>query len=126
MIKVIIADDELHIRVFLSKILVNAGFDVIGEASNGLEAIDMCTFDPPDLILLDLNMPVTPGDEIILSLKENFPHMIIIMITSAINLNLIEKCINLGVDNFIRKDTSIDDIITIIHNTISKKRRIDK
>lgn len=119
--KIVIVDDEIHIRIFLTKILVNAGFEVIGEASNGLEALEICTLSTPDILLLDLNMPVLSGDELLLEFKKQFPNTFIIMISSMNNIKMIDKCLDSGADGFIRKDTEIDDMINILNNIISNK-----
>ena len=70
MTRVLVADDDLHTRVFLMHMLTDAGYEVI-EAKNGAEALDLACLEHPDILLLDVLMPVLDGFEVLRRLRKN-------------------------------------------------------
>jgi len=115
--RVIVADDERHIRSFLKVLLEKNDFEVVGEASNGEETVDLYMRLQPDLLLLDINMPFKTGIEALKEIRERFPRALVIMLTSLADRDSVEKCIEAGAANFIRKDTSLDNITFLIETT---------
>ena len=63
MYRVVIADDEVLIRMYIREILENNGYEVVGEAEDGLDAIAVCRQKKPDFVIMDINMPVMTGLE---------------------------------------------------------------
>jgi two-component system, chemotaxis family, chemotaxis protein CheY len=112
--QVMIAEDEEHSRVLLKAILHSMNCEVVGEAKNGVEAVQLYKQLKPHLLLLDINMPLKTGEEVLQEIRSDFPNAFVIMVTSVSDLASIEQCLNLGAANFIRKDTPIDEIKTIL------------
>lgn len=77
-VEVVIADDETDIRLLLRLQLRQFGISVVGEAADGTEAVEVCESTRPDVIILDLLMPVTSGFEAIPLLKERCPDVAIV------------------------------------------------
>lgn len=77
-VEVVVADDEMDIRLLLTLQLRHAGFEVIGEAANGQEAIDVCEALRPHVLVLDLLMPVMNGFDAIPILQDRCPDLKII------------------------------------------------
>lgn len=115
--KVLIADDEKHCRILLKAILDSMKCDVVAEAKNGIEAIELYRRHRPHLMLLDINMPLKTGDEVLQELMLDFPNAFIIMLTSVADLESIEKCLAYGAVNYILKDNPIEEIKLIIRDT---------
>jgi two-component system chemotaxis response regulator CheY len=91
--------------------------DVVGEARTGDEAIELYRKHRPNLLLLDVNMPIKTGDEVLEELFSTFPEAFVIVLTSVTDMESIEKCLSLGAANYIRKDTPISEIKMIIKDT---------
>src|SRR5688500_7713144 len=89
--KILLVDDESHIRKYVGLILKSLGTPTIVEASNGQEAIVVYQRENPDLVLLDVNMPQMDGIETLKKLKEIDPDAIVIMLTSLANRQTIEQ-----------------------------------
>lgn len=108
--KILLVDDEPHIRKFVGIILKKCGEPTVVEASNGAEALQLIAADPPDLILLDVNMPVLDGVQTLDAIMKNDPEAVVVMLTSLVNRHTVEECLRLGAAGYIRKDTPSMDI----------------
>ncbi len=113
----IVADDEGHCRVLMKAVLASMNCDVVGEARTGDEAIELYRKYRPNLLLLDVNMPVKTGDEVLEELLAEFPDAFVVVLTSVTDMESIEKCISMGAANYIRKDTPVAEIKMIIKET---------
>ncbi len=113
----IVADDEGHCRVLMKAVLASMNCDVVGEARTGDEAIELYRKYRPNLLLLDVNMPVKTGDEVLEELLAEFPDAFVVVLTSVTDMESIEKCISMGSANYIRKDTPVAEIKMIIKET---------
>jgi DNA-binding NarL/FixJ family response regulator len=82
-IRVVVADDEPDVRLLLRVQLERQGFDVVGEAVDGREAIERCADTEPDALVLDLLMPGVNGFEAITELRHDRPTMAIIAYTAV-------------------------------------------
>lgn len=111
---ILIADDEQHMRVLLKMILEKLGYVVIAEASNGEETIKLYNQTKPDLVMLDINMPLKTGLNVLEELENNGQKACIIMMTSLSDLETVEKCLDLGAYGYIRKDTPVNQMMQII------------
>lgn len=116
---VLLVDDEAHIRKYVGLILKQLGSPTIYEATNGVEAVETYSRVNPDLVLLDVNMPIMDGIETLKKLKEIDPGCIVVMLTSLANRETIHQAVDLGASNYIRKDTSRDEITAALRETIS-------
>jgi two-component system chemotaxis response regulator CheY len=116
---VLLVDDEAHIRKYVGLILKQLGSPTIYEATNGVEAVETYSRVNPDLVLLDVNMPIMDGIETLKKLKEIDAGCIVVMLTSLANRQTIDQAVDLGASNYIRKDTSRDEITAALRETIS-------
>jgi len=115
--RVVIADDEDHIRKLMKAVMTAMNCEVVGEAKNGEEAVEIFKKERPHLLLLDINMPLKNGDEALEEIIEEFPDAFVIMLTSVSDMESVEKCISHGASNYIRKDTPLPEIKRIIKET---------
>lgn len=82
-LRVLVVDDEEDIRVLLRAQLERAGYEVAGEAADGMEALAHCEHDEPDAVILDLLMPRVNGFEVIPKLRSKHPDVGIIAYTAV-------------------------------------------
>lgn len=115
--KVMIADDEPHCRALMKALLNSMKCEVVAEAKNGPEVVSYYKEFRPHLLLLDISMPMMTGDEVLEAIFNEFPNAFVIMLTSVTDMGSIERCLALGAANYIRKDTPLDEIKTIIRET---------
>ncbi|MGA1825117.1 MAG: response regulator transcription factor [bacterium] len=111
---VLIVDDEAHIRKLLYFILKKMGFVNIYQAKNGDEGISLLVEYHPQIILLDINMPIMNGLQALEEIIAISPEAKVIMLTSLANREVVEKCAALGASDFIRKDTPQEEIVQSI------------
>ena len=116
--KILLVDDEVHIRTFVSLILRQIGAPSIREASNGEEALLAYQADRPDIVLLDVNMPQMDGIETLRRLKELDSNCVVIMLTSLANRETVERALELGAVHYIRNDTPKEEIALALAETI--------
>lgn len=120
MIKVAIVDDQDLIVQGLSMILSNEkDMEVIGVASNGFEAIELCNQRPVDIVLLDIRMPVMDGVEATLKIKENHEQIKIIILTTFNDDAYIFGTLKNGASGYLLKDATPDEIIDAIRKVYS-------
>jgi two-component system, NarL family, response regulator LiaR len=119
-IRVMIVDDHDQIRRGLS-IFLKAYSDLllVGEASNGREACELCDTLLPDVILMDLVMPHMNGFEATRDILHKYPHIRIIVLTSFDDEELIQMTLDAGAVAYLAKDISADELVQTIRLIIS-------
>ncbi|ANY74739.1 response regulator [Paenibacillus ihbetae] len=115
-IRVLLADDHDMVRMGLKTYLsLDPGFEVIGEAANGQEVIDMLRSadesSRPDLVLMDLMMPIMNGAETTRAVMAEFPEQKIVILTSFLEDDLVVECIEAGAVSYVLKTVSADELI---------------
>lgn len=115
--KVLVADDMAIMRSAMKKIINSLDYEVVGEAANGQEAVDMFKSKKPDMVLLDINMPEKNGDEALKEIIAEDPDAVAIMLTSLTDMETVVQCIEIGAANYIRKDTKGIEIRNTIKET---------
>lgn len=118
-IRVMIVDDHDQVRRGLNLFLTM--FDDLtpsGEAKNGIEAIQVCAETRPDVILMDLNMPQMDGITAAREIHERWPHVQIIALTSAREVDLVKSAYEAGMVGYLLKDTSIDAMAETIRGVM--------
>jgi CheY-like chemotaxis protein len=115
---IMLVDDEAHIRKFISLLLRHLGVEKIFEAPNGSVALEVYKRESPDLVMLDVNMPVMDGIETLRALKAINPDCVVVMLTSLANRQTIDEAVALGAANYIRKDAPPEEIGRALSDTI--------
>lgn len=113
---VLIVDDSKFITESLREILEDADYNVVGEASNGKIAIDKYKELKPDIVLLDITMPVCNGIEALKVIKEFDDNAKVIMVTAVEQKATVIDAINIGALDYIIKPFTTDRVIKSIEN----------
>jgi len=117
--KILIVDDHLVVREGLKLILeTNDLFQVIGEAENGQIALQLLEKERPDVILMDLNMPIMNGIDTIKVLNNRQVSIPIIILTTYNEDDLMIKGLQLGAKGYLLKDTSRESLFHTIESAI--------
>jgi DNA-binding NarL/FixJ family response regulator len=102
-IRILVVDDHPLVRLGLSSLLQTAGdLDVIGEAANGAEALDLVATAQPDVVLMDLSMPVLDGVAATAAISSGFPAVRVIVLSSAMEREKVLEAIAAGLQSLSR------------------------
>jgi DNA-binding response OmpR family regulator len=123
--KILLVDDEAHVRKFIALILKQLGGTVLLEAGNGRDAMEIFRRESPNLILLDVNMPIQDGIQTLREIRQISTECVVVMLTSLANRQTVEEALTLGADNYIRKDTPKDEILASLRKTIAECFSVD-
>ena len=125
-IRVLIVDDHLMVREGLKVLLSTApDLDVVGEAANGAEAVELVPLTRPDVVLMDILMPVMNGAEAAARIKEAFPAVQVIALTSYADGELVEQTLQAGAVSFLLKDSRPEALVQAIRDAREGRGTID-
>jgi len=122
LINVLMADDHTVVRSGLGAVLMTAeGINLVGEAANGEEAIQLCKKNNPDVVLMDLMMPVMDGVTATRIIHEAQPDIRIIALTSFGERELVEGVLKAGACGYLLKTVSAGELIAAIKGAVEGK-----
>ncbi len=120
MAKILIVDDSMTSKKFLRTMLERAGCEIIGEASDGQEGIDKYKELKPDVVTMDITMPIKNGIEALQEIMQYDSNAKVVMVTAAgQNTNMVEA-LKLGAADFIQKPFEIDQISAVIKKVLDE------
>jgi two-component system, chemotaxis family, chemotaxis protein CheY len=122
---IVLADDDTTSRWLLRGLLRRLGFTLVAEATNGVEAVAAVARTKPDLVLLDVCMPLRTGPDALPALINAHPGVKIVMLTSMAEAAIVMDCLEKGAVDYLRKDTPIDEISRVLvglRNRITAQR----
>jgi DNA-binding NarL/FixJ family response regulator len=109
-IRVLLADDHRMLREGLRRSMVDEGFDVVGEAVNGEEAVRLAAELQPDVILMDVSMPEMDGVEATRIIRSTDTSTRVIMLTMHADTEVLAEAIRAGASGYLVKDCSTDEV----------------
>ena len=116
-IQILVAEDEALIRMDLVEMLIEAGYEVVAEASDGAQAIELAQLHKPDLAILDVKMPILDG---ISAAEKIIAIAPVLMLTAFSQRELVERARDAGVMAYVVKPFSIGDLVPAIEIAISR------
>jgi len=118
--RVLVIDDEESVRIWLKGLLVSLGCEVVGEAKNGQEGVELFKRERPDLVLLDLQMPVMNGDEALDHIIIEDPDAYVIILTSVSDAKVIIDDLMAGARYYLPKHDPPEMIQAALQEQIEK------
>ncbi|WP_107942695.1 response regulator [Metasolibacillus fluoroglycofenilyticus] len=118
---VMVVDDALFMRSFISNLFENWGFTVVAQAANGKKAIALFQELQPDLVTMDLTMPIMTGLEASKHIIEEFPEARIIMITALGQQRHVKEALMYGVKDFVVKPFKPEELKQIVDTLFENK-----
>lgn len=103
MARILIVDDAKFMRITLSNILQKANHEIVAEAENGREAVELYREVKPDLVTMDITMPEMTGIEAVKEIKKEFPDAKIVMCSAMGQQKMVVEAIEAGAKDFIIK-----------------------
>lgn len=116
--RILVVDDIAYVRHVLSEILIAGGYEVVGEASSGAEAIDQYRKLKPDCVTMDLVLPMVSGVEVIQKLFAEHKNPCIVAISSIDEMSLVVEALQAGARDFVRKPFYKNEVIQAVSRAL--------
>ena len=117
--RVLLADDHTIVRQGLRILLQREGFEVVGEAANGVEAVRLATETVPDVVVLDYGMPVMNGLAAAREIMVSCPRAKLILLTMHADDRYVLEAVRLGVKGYVVKSQAPTDLVRAIHEVLN-------
>lgn len=123
-LQVVVADDEPITRMDLKEYLQGEGYLVVAEAADGIDAVEACKAHRPDLVLMDIKMPLLDGISCAKIITEENYADTVVLITAYSEFNMIEKAKEAGVSSYLVKPIDEKSLIPAIEMAVARSRDI--
>jgi two-component system, NarL family, response regulator LiaR len=125
-IRVLIVDDHEMVREGLKVLLMrDATLEVVGEAATGLEALESVPVVRPDVVLMDLTMPVMDGAEATARIRDEYPHVQVVVLSGIGDSVLVEDALDAGAISYLVKDSHHEVVAQAIHDATEGRGHVD-
>ncbi len=126
-VRIVIADDHGIVRQGLRMYLqFDAELEIVGEAANGREAVELAGKLRPDVVLMDILMPVMDGLEATAAIRKAFPDTEVVALTSVLDDSIIHRAIRAGAIGYLLKDTGSDELCRAIHAAVGGQVQLSR
>ena len=125
-LRVVIADDEPITRMDIKEILEEKGYEVIGEAADGFDAVELCKAKKPELVLMDIKMPLLDGLSAARIMMEEDVDAAIVLLTAYSEREFIDSAKDLGVSGYLVKPIDEKSLIPSIELAVARNREMRK
>jgi NarL family two-component system response regulator LiaR len=121
-IRVLVVDDHRHVHEVITRVLIGiSDICIAGQAANGAEAIELCQEVKPDLVLMDVVMPVMDGLQATERIREKYPDLKILVLSSFQDHESVYQLLRGGAVGYITKDALTNDLVNVILTTMQGK-----
>ena len=112
--RVLIADDASFMRQMIREIIEEEGYEVVGEATNGIEAVEQFVELSPDLVTMDIVMPKCSGIDAVKDIMKNDPNARVVMCSALGQESLVKEALQAGARDFIVKPFKPENVIATL------------
>jgi len=113
-VRVLLADDHTMLREAVRRAMEAAGVTVVGEAGDGEEAVQLAADTSPDVILMDVSMPILNGVEATRRIHRDHPDIAIVMLTMHADVDVVRQALSAGAVGYLVKDSSMSQVIEAV------------
>lgn len=125
--RVLIADDHPYARKAIQSLLTDdPSFEIIGEATDGLEAVQLCARLQPEVVLMDINMPRLNGLEATRKIKNDSPHIKVVILTVSDDAADLFTALQYGAQGYLLKNMAPDDWSRYLHALLDENSEISR
>lgn len=124
-LRVLLIDDNDMTRTLLRGILKNADYEIVGEAGNGEQGLDMALRLRVDAICLDVQMPKSDGLSVLKQIKEQIPRTAVVMVTGSSDRETVQAAIADGADGYVVKPFNSARVLDAMEAALAKARQSD-
>lgn len=125
-IKIVVADDDAITRMDIRECLSYSGYDVVGEAGDGIDAVELCSNLKPDIVLIDVKMPVMDGLTAARLIHESHENIGIVMVTAYNDKQFVSKAADYGVVGYIVKPIDENSLIPTIEIALRRVKELTR
>ena len=116
--KVLIADDAAFMRMMIKDILLSNGYEIAGEANNGLKAVELYKKERPDIVMMDITMPEMDGITAVKEIRKYDPSAKVVMCSALGQQSMVMEAIQSGAKDFIVKPFQPDRVIEALKKVL--------
>jgi DNA-binding NarL/FixJ family response regulator len=117
--RIVIADDHDLTRIGLRSLIQDErGLDLVGEARNGHEALQLCRRLEPDLVILDIRMPLLDGLAATRAIKQDYPRIAVLLVSFHATPEYILEALESGASGYVLKDAPFAELLDVIHKIL--------
>ena len=121
MARILIADDSVFMRMLIKKILTAKGHEIVAEAGNGLDAVNLFKKHKPDLVTMDITMPQLDGIEAVKHIHEEDCLSLVVMVTAVGQEKIVKLALMEGASDFVVKPFDEERLIEVVNRTLKRR-----
>lgn len=118
--RILIVDDSFYMRTMLKNMLTDAGYEVVGEAANGQQALEMALDTKPDLITLDVILPDNTGLDVLKGIRQEQPEVKVVMCSAVGQEVIVNEALESGATAYIVKPFSEEKVLEIVSSALQE------
>ncbi len=109
-IRLLLADDHTMVRQSVRRSMESEGFHIVGEAADGEEAVRLALELVPDVVLMDISMPVLDGVEATRQVRRQLPRTQVVVLTMHVDADVVRRALRAGAAGYLTKDCSVEEV----------------